>query len=77
MADVLYLVKWSIALDERPIESFSTEREALGRIRKLFIEHSAQGLHVELYLNSMDALYIGFGRLSQWNARRRSRRAIS
>jgi hypothetical protein len=59
-----YIVKWSLAADQQPFEPFSTEPEALGRIRELFITHG-QTLHVELYLN--DTLYLGFRRLSQWN----------
>jgi hypothetical protein len=62
-----YLVKWSVGREDRPIEPFSTDQEALGRIRELFLEYGAS-LHVELYLNALDAPYLGFRRLSQWNA---------
>ena len=64
-----YLVKYSIGLDDGPIEPFSREQEALSRIRELFLEH-AGNLHIELYLNTLHAPYLGFRRLSQWNAGR-------
>lgn len=62
--DDRYTVKWSVGVDEYPFEPFSTQQEALGRVRELFVIHD-QKLHVEIYLN--DTVYLGFRTLSQWN----------
>jgi hypothetical protein len=57
-------VKWSVGSDDYPQDVFSTEPEALGRVRELFLIHG-QALHVEIYQD--DTPYLGFRILSQWN----------
>jgi hypothetical protein len=59
-----YIVKWALGSENYPHEPHSTQQEALGRIKELFVAHGSKP-HIELYLN--DEPYLGFRALSQWH----------
>jgi hypothetical protein len=61
-----FLIKWSVGSDSRPIEMFSTLREALARLKELFITHGEE-LYPEIYENDLNRPLYGVRRLQQWN----------